>query len=206
MAMSRALSSADLDVVFFPTLYSYVPTFGRARRFLMMHDATAEMYPAMALGGWKNQLMWRAKTAIGRRQADVLLTVSHYSRDTIERLVGVQKGRLHVVGEASAGVFRVLDRPTVTPVLRNVGFDPARRSVVFVGGFSPHKNLDALVRAFARVARASRPGRRDAVPGGGARAGNLRELSSGAGPADRGAWGSPRAPSSPASSKTTISS
>ncbi len=30
--------------------------------------------------------------------------------------------------------------------------DPTRRMIVYVGGFSPHKNLEALVGAFARVA------------------------------------------------------
>ena len=206
MAMSRALSSADLDVVFFPTLFSYVPTFGRARRFLMMHDATAEMYPTMALGGWKNQLLWRAKTAIGRRQADVLLTVSHYSRDTIERLVGVEKGRLHVVGEASAR--RV---PGARSARRDARASKrGLRSRAAIGGvrrgLQPAQE-PGRARAGVRPRRAaSRPGRRDAVPGGGARAGDLRELSSGAGPADRGAGALLAAPSSPASSKTTISS
>ncbi len=153
-AMSRALSGADLDAVLFPTMYSYVPTFGRARRFVIVHDATAEMYPALTIGGWKNRLFWAAKTALGRVQADVLVTVSEYSRDMIVQRLGVPAGRLHVVGEASDAIFRRLDRPEPTERLRASGFDASRRSIVYVGGFSPHKNLDVFIRVFGRLARA----------------------------------------------------
>jgi glycosyltransferase involved in cell wall biosynthesis len=152
-AMSQAISRARLDVVLFPTLYSYVPTFGRARRFVIVHDATAEMYPALTLGGWKNRLFWSAKASLGRRQADVLVTVSDYARDTIVARLGVPAGRLHVVGEAPDPVFRVLDRPEPTERLRALRFDASRRSIVYVGGFSPHKNLEALVRVADRLAR-----------------------------------------------------
>jgi glycosyltransferase involved in cell wall biosynthesis len=155
LRMSRALSSEDLDILFFPTLYSYVPTYGRARRFIVLHDATAEMYPAMTLGGWRNRVLWRAKTALCRWQADVLLTVSDYSRRAIAERIGVAPQAMHVVGEASASVFRVLDRPVPTRRLVEAGFDPLRRSIVYVGGFSPHKNLGSLVRVVARLG--SRP-------------------------------------------------
>ena len=152
-AMSRALSSSDLDAVLFANLYSFVPTFGRARRFVIFHDATAEMFPALAMGGWKNRLFWSAKTALGRRQADVLVTVSEYSREAIARQHGMRASRLHVVGEACDPVFRVLDRPVQTARLNELGFDPSRRSITYVGGFSPHKNLDALVRVFHRLSQ-----------------------------------------------------
>lgn len=153
LAMSRALSSSDLDTVLFPTLYSYVPTFGRAVRIVFVHDATAEMYPQLVLGGWKSRLLWRAKTGIGRHQADVLVTVSDYARDAIVRHAGVPADRLHVVGEASDSIFRVLDEPYPTDRLRALGFDGSRRAIVYVGGFNAHKNLDMVVRIVDRLAR-----------------------------------------------------
>ena len=155
VAMSRALSVRDLDTLLFPTLYSYVPTFGPARRIVIVHDATAEMYPELAIGNWKNRLLWSAKTALGCWQADVLVTVSEYSRNAIVERLGVAADRLHVVGEASDPVFRVLDDPTPTLRLRQLGFDGRGRSIVYLGGFSPHKNLARLVRVFERLSRAA---------------------------------------------------
>jgi glycosyltransferase involved in cell wall biosynthesis len=158
LAMSRALSNRELDVVLFPTLYSYVPTFGRARRVLMVHDASAEMYPRLTLGRWHNRVLWSAKTALGRWQADIVVTVSEYSRAAIARHLGIAADRIHVVGEAPDPVFRRIDGARPTPRLLETGVDPSRRSIVYLGGFSPHKNVDGLVRVFDRLSRQSRFG------------------------------------------------
>ena len=111
------------------------------------------MYPELTLGNWKNRLLWSVKTAIGRRQADVLVTVSEYSRDAIVQRLGVPASRLHVVGEASDPIFRVLDDPAPTKRLRQLGFDGAGRSIIYLGGFSPHKNVDQLIRVFEHLSR-----------------------------------------------------
>src|SRR5262249_25070609 len=52
---------------------------------------------------------------------------------------------------ASDAVFRVLTPAEPTAALRAKGIEGRRRTVVYVGGFSPHKNLDQLVRVFARL-------------------------------------------------------
>jgi len=57
-----------------------------------------------------------------------------------------------VVGEAADPVFRCLDHPQPGPKLKSLGIDGSRRTAVYMGGFSPHKNLEALVAAFARIA------------------------------------------------------
>lgn len=153
--MSRALSSAEFDLLLFPTIYSYVPAFGRARKLVVMHDVIAETYPRLTVPRLPARLFWNAKVALGRRQADALVTVSDYSRACILRRFGTDPRRVFVVGEAADPVFRRLDHPQPGPELLRAGIDPGRPMAVYVGGFSPHKNLDALVGAFARLA--SRP-------------------------------------------------
>jgi glycosyltransferase involved in cell wall biosynthesis len=150
--MSRALSTSEFDLLLFPTIYSYVPTFGRALKLVMVHDVIAETYPRLTLPRPAARLFWNAKVALGRRQADALVTVSEFSRAGILRHFGVEPGRVFVVGEAADPVFRKLDRPVLGPALQRAGIEPGRRLAVYVGGFSPHKNLETLVDAFARVA------------------------------------------------------
>src|SRR4030095_16535674 len=65
---------------------------------------------------------------------------------------GMNPERVFVVGEAADPVFRRLDRPQPGPKLQSLGIDGSRRTAVYMGGFSPHKNLEALVAAFARIA------------------------------------------------------
>ncbi len=149
--MSRALSTADVDVLLFPTVYSYVPAFTRAKKVVMIHDVIAEKYPALTLPNRMARLFWKTKVALGRWQADVLVTVSDHSRQGIVEQFKVAPERVHVVGEASDPVFRVLDNPQPTPRLAALGLDQAGRTMVYVGGFSPHKNLEMLVRCFASL-------------------------------------------------------
>jgi glycosyltransferase involved in cell wall biosynthesis len=149
--MSCALSEAQVDVLLFPTIYSYVPVLSRAKKIVMIHDVIAEKYPDLAMPGRRSQLFWKTKVALGRWQADAVGTVSDYSRKGIVEHFGIQPDRVHVVGEASDPVFRVLAEPRLTSHLRSIGLKDNERTIVYVGGFSPHKNLEALVKAFAKL-------------------------------------------------------
>jgi glycosyltransferase involved in cell wall biosynthesis len=150
--MSRALSAPEFDVVLFPTIYSYVPVFSRARKLVMIHDIIAETFPHLTVPRPTARLFWQMKTALGRFQADALITVSDYSREGIVKRFGVDPAGVFVVGEAPDPVFRALPDPAPGPKLRNLGLGGSRRMAVYMGGFSPHKNLEALVTAFARLA------------------------------------------------------
>jgi glycosyltransferase involved in cell wall biosynthesis len=151
--MSRALSGAEFDVVLFPTIYSYVPVFSRARKLVMMHDVIAETFPHLTVPRKAARIFWNTKVALGRMQADALITVSDYSKEEILKRFGGDPRSVHVVGEAADPIFRRLDRPCPSENLRKLGLDGSRPIAIYVGGFSPHKNLEALVRAFARVAK-----------------------------------------------------
>jgi glycosyltransferase involved in cell wall biosynthesis len=150
--MSRALSAREFDVLLFPTIYSYVPTFSRARKLVIIHDVIVETFPQLTVPRRAARLFWNMKVALGRMQADALITVSDYSKEGIVKRFGIDPERVFVAGEAADPVFRRLDQAVLPQQLRSMGIDPSQRIVVHVGGFSPHKNLEALVAAFARIA------------------------------------------------------
>lgn len=149
--MSRALSAPEYDVVIFPTVYSFVPVWSRARKVVLIHDVIAEKYPHLTVPNWTARLFWKAKVALGRRQAHALVTVSEHSKRGITEYFRVAPERVHVVGEASDPAFRVLEHPEPTARLGELGLDGPGRTVVYVGGFNPHKNLETLVAAFAGI-------------------------------------------------------
>jgi len=150
--MSRAMSDPSFDLLIFPTIYSYVPIFRRVKKLVMIHDVIAEIFPHLTLATQTARLFWKAKVALGRWQADAIATVSEYSRQTILKQFKITPERIFVVGEASDPVFRVLDNPSPTPQLGSLGITSNGRSVVYVGGFSPHKNLESLITVFAKIA------------------------------------------------------
>ncbi len=151
--MSRALSASEFDVLLFPTVYSYVPVYSRARKLVMVHDVIAETFPQLTVPRLSSRIFWNTKVALGRMQADALITVSDYSRNCIHQRFGTDPADIFVVGEAADPIFRRLDHAEPGAKLRGLGLDGTRRMAVYLGGFSPHKNLEALVAAFARIAK-----------------------------------------------------
>ena len=149
--MSLAMSTAALDIIFFPAAFSYVPVFSGAKKIVTIHDATAEIFPELVLHNRVSRLMWSLKIAIARRQADAFLAVSEYSRAQFANRFGVDRELIHVIGEAPDPVFRRLSDPSLNATLRKTGVRAHGRAIVYVGGFGPHKNLEALVADFARV-------------------------------------------------------
>jgi glycosyltransferase involved in cell wall biosynthesis len=149
--MSRALSDWSFDLVLFPTIYTYVPVFSPAKKVVVIHDVIAETYPHLTLPSLPAKLFWRSKVAAGRWQADAIATVSNFSREGIVNHFKIDPDRVFVIGEASDPIFRVLPNPKPTPRLCALDLIGDTRMVVYVGGFSPHKNLEALVSAFARI-------------------------------------------------------
>ncbi|MBI5648946.1 MAG: glycosyltransferase family 4 protein [Chloroflexi bacterium] len=150
--MSRALSAPNFDLVLFPTIYSFVPVVSRAKKIVMIHDVIADKFPELTLPSRTARLFWDIKVALGRWQADALVTVSEYSRQAIIEHFAIAPERVAVVGEAGDPVFRVLDDPQFTARLTALGIAPDQSLVVYVGGFAPHKNLQTLVAAFAQIA------------------------------------------------------
>jgi glycosyltransferase involved in cell wall biosynthesis len=154
--MSRALSSEALDLLLFPTIYSYVPVFTRAKKIVMIHDVIAETYPQFTLSRTTARLFWHAKVTLGRWQADVVVTVSEYSRRRIVEHFRTPPQSVFVVGEAADPIFRRVERPQASERLKALGVDGSHRIICYVGGFSPYKNLDMLVSAFAEIASQER--------------------------------------------------
>ncbi len=149
--MSRTMSRTKLDVLLFPTIYSYVPVVSRAKKIVFLHDVIAEKFADLTTPRFSSRMLWKTKVALGRWQADAVATVSDYSRQGIMEHFGMRFDQIHVVSEASDPVFQVMDSPQLAPRLIALGLAPEHRMIVYVGGFSPHKNLEALVEAFAKL-------------------------------------------------------
>jgi glycosyltransferase involved in cell wall biosynthesis len=150
---SRGASACASDVFFFPAVYSYVPLLGRRPVVVAFHDAIAEEHPDLVLPEWRGRWLWQAKTWLALRQAACLLTVSESAREQIVSAFGYPRERVHVVLEAAGAEFRPLDqaeRGSLAAVLRRYGV-PDGPLLVYVGGLSPHKNLEGLLEAMARL-------------------------------------------------------
>jgi glycosyltransferase involved in cell wall biosynthesis len=156
LRLTRAVWRERPDVFFSPSVYSFFPLPPGQRAVVTVHDAIAERFPELTLPTPRARLFWRLKVGLALRQARLVLTVSDFAAGEIAEVLHVAPGRIRVAGEAPAAAFRPSEnRDEIARVAARVGLPsgPETRWFVYVGGFNPHKHVDAIVRAHAAVAR-----------------------------------------------------
>lgn len=157
-AMSRAISARPLDVFFFPSVYSYVPVFSRVPKLVAIHDVIPELFPELVFPGLRSKLFWRAKVKLACAQATRVVTVSEYSRRRLAEVLKLDPADVRVVPEAGAPAFRPLETVDDAAIAARLKIPAGSRMLVYVGGFSPHKNLPMLVDVFGELAAEARFG------------------------------------------------
>ena len=152
--MARAVSrrSRELDVFYFPTVYTFFPVPARLRPMVTVHDTIAERHPHLVFPHWQNRLFWKLKVGWAIRQAAQIITVSNTARASVSEYFGLDSNAIRVVSDAVSAEFRPVHAPAqLERLLAAHGLAPGGRFVLYVGGISPHKNIQPLVEAFCSL-------------------------------------------------------
>lgn len=154
LKFTYAVSKEKLDLFFFPSVYTYFPIYSPAKKIVAIHDVIAETYPELVFNSWKHKLFWDLKVWLANRQADLILTVSEFSKLEIIRQFGFSEDFIEVTLEAADDRFHpVDDKSKIKSVVGRYGVDPEQRNILYVGGISPHKNLTGLLKAFLTLSQ-----------------------------------------------------
>ena len=153
-AMSRAVFRHKTDVFFFPAVYSYFPIFNRTKILLTIHDVIADHHPELVFPNKKLHFFWKLKQNAAIRQADLILTVSGYSKQQIGEFFNLPNASLRVINEAARPIFRRLEFDEESKkMLARYDLKHGEKFLLYVGGISPHKNLNTLITAFEQISR-----------------------------------------------------
>lgn len=152
LRLTRAVRQARPDVFFSPSVYTYFPLPLGMPAVVTVMDAIPERFPRLTLPTPKARLFWRAKTALAVAQARRILTISDYAAKEVAAVHPRASGRIRVATLAPADVYRTQSSPeAVARTAAQVGLPAGARWFAFVGGFSPHKYVDVIVRALASL-------------------------------------------------------
>ena len=151
-SMSRSVLEYKIDVFFFPAVYSYFPIFNRTKVVLTLHDVIADHHPELIFPDAKSKLFWKLKQRMAIRQADIIATVSEFSKKEIVDYFHLPESRIRIISEAARPVFKVLPRNNgFFPALAKYHIAEDEKYLLYVGGISPHKNLGRLIDAFKQI-------------------------------------------------------
>ena len=154
LRMSRAVARERLDVFFSPSVYTYFPLPPRLPAIVTIHDAIAERFPELTLPSRRARLFWRLKTWVALRQARKILAVSSYAAREVSRVHRVPLERIAIAVEAPSRAYKPSkDSKAIAEAAEAVGVPANGAWFTYVGGFNPHKNVPAIIRAHARLAR-----------------------------------------------------
>ncbi|MBI4718940.1 MAG: glycosyltransferase family 4 protein [Planctomycetes bacterium] len=151
--MARLVQRESPDVMFFPAVYSYFPVLGRFPVLVTFHDAIAETLPHLIFHTRRTRWFWNLKSRLAVARSARVVTVSQASKRGLMAAFGLLDEQVRIVSEAPSEAFRRV--PPAGEVraaaLARHGIRPGERFLLSVGGISPHKNLDTLIRAHTRL-------------------------------------------------------
>ncbi|MGH9947873.1 MAG: glycosyltransferase family 4 protein [Pyrinomonadaceae bacterium] len=151
-AMTRQVLEHKIDVFFFPAVYSYFPIFNRTKIVVTLHDMIADHHPKLIFPNTKSKIFWKIKQNAAVRQADVIATVSEYSKQQIIEYFDLPESRLRIISEAARPEFKVVDSDNAMhEVLVRYQLKKDEKFLLYVGGISPHKNLGVLIDTFKLI-------------------------------------------------------
>ena len=117
---------------------------GVSRQVLTVHDMASLDHPE-----WferKFALWYAALLPRLIRKVRAIITVSHFSKEGIVRLTGVEPERVHVIFNGVDRRFRPADTTTVQKVITDLNLNCPY--ILFVGSLEPRKNLKILFEAW----------------------------------------------------------
>jgi glycosyltransferase involved in cell wall biosynthesis len=154
LRLTRAVWREGLDVFFSPSVYTYFPLPPLLRAVVTVHDAIAERFPELTLPSARARLLWKMKVGLAIKQARLVLTVSDFASRDLARFLGIAPRRIRVAVEAPAPAFRPERDPVrLKEIAARLGIPDGSDWFIYVGGFNPHKHVDAIVRAHGRLAK-----------------------------------------------------
>lgn len=140
------------DVVFFPAPYTYFPILDGAPVVLCLHDTMTETRPELFFATAPARRRWRLKLWLARHQARRIVSPSERSRSAVAQQFGMPIEAIGRIGEGTGAAFvPTRDAAAIRTTLERHGLATPPPIVLYVGGVSPHKNLEGLVHALARV-------------------------------------------------------
>ncbi|MGZ4031741.1 MAG: glycosyltransferase family 4 protein [Tumebacillaceae bacterium] len=113
-----------------------------------VHDLIPYIYPETVGKGYLKIFLSEMPRIM--EQSDLVITVSEQSKRDIQRIFQLPEEKIVVTYEAPESVYKPIPKPDAKEFVKNrFGIDSPY--VLYIGGFSPRKNVRGLINAFYEI-------------------------------------------------------
>ncbi len=126
------------------THYQYTsPLLKNCKNIITLHDILFVDYPTMF--PWSYRTIKGLLFKLSAKRADLLLTVSEYSKRQIAKHYGIESDKIHVTPNAVSDDFYNIDLQAAQNFVKSQGVE---KYVLYVSRIEPRKNQVALLKAY----------------------------------------------------------
>lgn len=118
------------------------------KKVVTIHDLIPYILPETVGKGYLSKFLKEMPRIV--ELADGIITVSECSKRDILKFFNIEKDKVFVTPLAADNKYRPLDKNQCREKLKEV-YNISRPFVLYIGGFSPRKNLSALMTAFSNI-------------------------------------------------------
>jgi glycosyltransferase involved in cell wall biosynthesis len=120
------------------------------KKVITIHDLIPYIMPETVGRGYLLKFLREVPSVL--ECCDGIITVSEWSKKDILKFFPIDENKIHVTPLAADLKYKPLDKDYCRYVLQK-NFSIKKPYILYVGGFSPRKNVRSLIMAFARVCR-----------------------------------------------------
>lgn len=146
--LPKVLDQEKMDIYHVPQNGIGLPKTKKCRQVVTVHDLIPYVYPETVGKGYLKTFLTEMPRVM--EASDRIITVSQWSKRDVEKIFGYPSHRIDVIFEAPESVYRPIDQTLCRKFLEE-NYEINQDYILYVGGFSPRKNLKALVTAFAKI-------------------------------------------------------
>ena len=117
---------------------------------ITLHDTIPLHMPETVGDNYLNLFNTYMKTIVSKCAG--IITVSEYSKSDISKDFNFPEDKIFVTHLASENIYKPIDKSVCNKVLKKHYFLP-EKYILYVGGFSPRKNITGLILAYNKILR-----------------------------------------------------
>ena len=118
------------------------------KKIVTIHDLIPYTMPETVGKGYLTKFIYEMPHIV--ENSDAIITVSEYSKKDILRFFPIDPERIFVTPLAADLKYRPLDKNNCKEFLKNK-YNITKPFILYIGGFSPRKNVKSLILAFSKV-------------------------------------------------------